>query len=251
MAKKTLLEIVQIILNDIDSDEVNAIDDTLEAQQVAMIVKTCYEEMISNRNWPHLKKLMQLESVGDLAKPNYLKIPQIVSEIYSFKYDHSDGTGTESIPEIKYKYPDEFLRITSSRSVTDVDIIPVVDFSGVRMFIHNNLPPKYWTSFDDQYIICDSYDSAVEDSLQATKSLIYASTLPTMTLVDGFVPDLPTEAFSALIAEATSTASLNLKQMANEKAEQKAGRQQRWLSRKAWVAKGGVRYDDYGRKSAK
>jgi len=39
--------------------------------------------------------------------------------------------------------------------------------------------------------------------------------------------------------------------MANQKAEQKAGRQQRWLSRKAWRAKGGILYENYGRKGRK
>ena len=39
--------------------------------------------------------------------------------------------------------------------------------------------------------------------------------------------------------------------MVNEKAEQKATRQNRWLARKAWRAHGGVRYDDYGRRGRK
>jgi len=52
--KLTLLEIVQDIMNDMDGDEVNAISDTIESQQVAQIVKTTYLEMMANRNWPHL-----------------------------------------------------------------------------------------------------------------------------------------------------------------------------------------------------
>ena len=59
--RMTLLEIVQDVLNDIDSDNVNSIRDTVESEQVAAIVKSCYFEMIGNRNWPHLKKLFQLE----------------------------------------------------------------------------------------------------------------------------------------------------------------------------------------------
>ena len=65
---------------------------------------------------------------------------------------------------------------------------------------------------------------------------------------DSAVPSLPSEAFSGFLEEAKSTAFFVLKQMANQKAEQKAGRQQRWLSRKAWRTAGGVRYEDYGRK---
>jgi hypothetical protein len=67
--KKTLLEMTQDILNDMDSDEVNSISDTVEAQQVANIIKTCYNEMISNRDWPHLRKLVQLDSLQTLRSP--------------------------------------------------------------------------------------------------------------------------------------------------------------------------------------
>ncbi len=44
--KYTLLEIVQEILSDMDSDEVNSIDDTTESEQVATIVKSTYLSMM-------------------------------------------------------------------------------------------------------------------------------------------------------------------------------------------------------------
>lgn len=40
--RKTLLEMVQDILSEMDSDEVNSINDTVEAEQVATIIKNCY-----------------------------------------------------------------------------------------------------------------------------------------------------------------------------------------------------------------
>jgi hypothetical protein len=63
-----------------------------------------------------------------------------------------------------------------------------------------------------------------------------------------FIPDLPIEAFPLLEEESKSTAFFTLKQMANQKAEQKANRQSKWLSRKAWRAAGGVKFQNYGRK---
>ena len=51
--KYTLLAIVQEILSDMDSDEVNSIDDTVESQQVASIVRSAYMAIMSNRNWAH------------------------------------------------------------------------------------------------------------------------------------------------------------------------------------------------------
>src|SRR5688572_28072275 len=95
--RMSLLDMVQDILNDLDSDGVNSINDTIEAQQVAQIVKTCYFEMISNRNWPHLKQLIQLEASGDVDKPNYLQLPERLKELILFKYDMFRDGQTRSV----------------------------------------------------------------------------------------------------------------------------------------------------------
>lgn len=250
--KKTLLEIVQDILNDLDADEVNSIDDTVEAQQVANIVKQCYQEMVSNRNWPHMRKLIQIDALGSLAKPNYLQLPENLKELVTFEYDKRTATQDKvTYQEVKYKEPEAFLRFISTRNADNDNVIEVTDFSGVKLLILNNQAPQYWTSFDDTYIVTDAYDSEVDNTLMKSKTSCVAYIMPTWIHTDDAVPDLPAEAFSALTEEAKSTASYSIKQMANQKAEQKANRQNRWLARKAWRAKGGVQYDDYGRKGRK
>lgn len=247
MPKKTLLEITQDILNDLDSDEANSINDTVEASQVARIIKSCYEEIISNRNWPHLKQLLQLEGVGT-TYPNYLKLPEGVKELINLKYNviKVDETRVQ-YRDIKYLEPDIFLDKIFQRNSDLSNIIQVQDLSGIVLLVQNDKAPEYWTSFDDEYIICDSYDSAVDDSLKGSKTQAMVYKEAAWTHDDDFIPDLPEEAFALLTEEAKSTAFLVLKQMANQKAEQKAGRQQRWLSRKAWRAHGGIKYPDFGR----
>jgi hypothetical protein len=252
MAKLTLLELVKDILNDMDSDEVNSINDTVESQQVAQIVKTCYFEMIANRNWPHLKKLIQIDASGDISKPNYLKLPTGTKELVFIKYDTATlAQPNTRLVELIYKEPDAFLRMISSRNSDLPYVQTVIDFSGSKLLITNNTPPQYWTSFDDTYIITDSYDVGVDTTLQKTKTQALAYIDPLWSHADDFIPDLPSEAFPALNEEAKSTASIVLKQMANQKAEQKAGRQQKWLARKAWAAKGGITYPNYGRSGRK
>lgn len=247
--KKTLLEIVQIILNDLDSDEVNSIDDTVESQQVALIVRTCYEEMMSNRNWPHLKKLIQLEHIGDIAKPTYLVLPERIKELSQFKYEKQKADADNVVlQDVMYLYPDEFLAVTQNRNSANDNVDTIVDFSGTKILVFNNFAPTYWTSFDEVHIVCDSFDKEVDDTLKKAKTQAFAIMDPIWVHTDSAIPDLPTEAFSALVHESMSTAFMSVKQMANQKAEQKAGRQNRWLSRKAWQAKGGVRYADFGRK---
>jgi len=252
MSKMTLLEIVSDCLNDMDSDEVNSISDTIESQQVAQIVKTSYFEMIGNRNWPHLKKLTQLDALADIAKPNYLRIPTGTKELISFSYDKFTATNLKTrLEEVRWKEPDAFLRFVSSRDSTLDTVSSVIDFSGSKLLIVNNLPPTYWTTFDDEHLITDSYDSEVDSTLQKVKTQCIAYLDPLWSHADEFIPDLPSEAFPALLEEAKSTAFVALKQTANQKAEQKVGRQNRWLSRKAWALNGGIKYDSYGRRGKK
>lgn len=247
--RKTLLEITQEILNDLDSDIVNSIEDTIESQQVASIIRSCYNEMISNRNWPHLKKLVQLDALGDLSKPNYLIAPEALKELITFSYDKRTVENNKTtLKEVWYKEPEAFLRHVSSRNADNDNVIEVTDFSGSTLLITNNQPPSYWTSFDDTYIVTDSYDVNVDSALQNDKTQCLAYIEPTWTHTDEAVPNLPAEAFAALIEEAKSTAFIALKQMVNTKAEQKSARQNRWLSRKAWRTHGGVQYADFGRK---
>lgn len=248
--KMTLLEMTQDILNDLDSDEVNSIDDTIEAQQVAQIIKTCYFEMISNRNWPHLRQLVQFESALDTTKPNYLRIPERLKELVFIKYDVTkDGAADLDFKELVFKEPDDFLRYVSTRrsSATNVDVVK--DFSGVSLLILNDIAPTYWTTFDDTYLVTDSYDKTVDDTLMKSKNQAMAYITPVWERSNSAVPNLPIEAFPALLEESKSTCFTSIKQMVNQKAEQKAGRQNRWLSRKAWSLDGGVKYQDYGRKN--
>lgn len=251
--KRTLLDMTQAILNEMDSDDVNSITDTVESIQVAQIIRGCFQEMVSNRNWPSNRRLMQIQHSGTPERPTHLKLPENTTELVFFKYDKTkrdDGSATE-YQEVHYKHPDDFLRMVSSRNDNTSNVQKVIDISGTPLIIKTNQAPSYWTSFDDQYIVCDSYDKEVDDALKKSKTQCLMYVQPTWVHEDSAVPDLPAEAFSALIEEAKSTAFLTLKQMANEKAEQKATRQQRWLARKAWKAHGGIRYDNYGRSSKK
>jgi hypothetical protein len=72
--------------------------------------------------------------------------------------------------------------------------------------------------------------------------------MPSWVHDDDAYPDLPSEAYAALLEEAKSVAFHTLKQVNNQKSEQKARRQQRWLSQKAWSVSDLELYPDYGRK---
>ena len=55
--KKTLLELVQSILSDMDSEPVNSISDSIEAEQIASVIEDTYFNFISAREIPEHRQL--------------------------------------------------------------------------------------------------------------------------------------------------------------------------------------------------
>lgn len=248
MAKKTLLQLVQDIMSDIESDEVNSINDTVESLQVAQIVGSTYDAIISGRDWPHLKELFQLDS-GTVAKPTHMKLPETIIQVDFINYNKRLSTDTkDKYLEVIYKAPKDFLKLLNERDSSSSLVTVVTDDSDITLNILNNKAPSFYTSFDDEYLIFDSFDSSLETNLQNSKTQCQGSRDAAFTLDDSFVPDLPVQMFTYLLNEAKSTCSLRLKQMVDQKAEQHSITQRRRMSQEAWRIKNGITYPDYGRK---
>lgn len=249
MAKLTLLAMVQDILSDINSDEVNSINDTVESLQVAQIIKTTYFNIITEGDWPHLRQLDQLDATNAVT-PSHMKMPENVQSIEWIKYNKRTSTDTDDkYGDISFLYPDDFLNIVLSRKDSDSDTTKVTDITaGVDLYIVNNKAPKYWTSFDDEYIVFDSYDSGVDSFLQNSKTTVMMWREPVFTITDTFVPDLPMKAFPYLLSESKSVSFERVAQEASGKEEQIATRQKRRMSQDKWRHNGGMRIKRFGRK---
>jgi len=248
LSKLSVLDMTQDILSDMSSDEINTISDSLESMQVARIIESVYFEMMSNKNWSHLKQLITLDSSGASTKPTHMKLPTSVKELHSVYYDGIKvGETRVRNKEIEYLTPDEFLVRANNLNSDNTIVQEVVDFSGVKLLIKNNTTPQYYTSFDDEWLVFDSFDYAVESTLQTSKTQCSATMSPVFTLADDFIPDLPVEAFPGFLAEAKSVCFARLKQVEDAKSEQQAKRQKSWLSRKSWRAGEGIQFPDYGK----
>lgn len=249
MASMTLLEIVQDILSDLNSDEVNSIDDTVESLQVAGIVKSTYFNIIDGRDWPHLYQFFQLTASGTTARPTHMSLPSTVIDVRYIKYNVRTVTDTkDKFIQIKYKTPEEFMEIVNGRDSSASRVTKVTDPTNVYINIYNNVAPTYYTSFDNENIVMDAYDVAVDTTLITSKTECYGKTYPTWTLSDAFIPDLPKNSFSYLLNEAKSTCFLRIKEASDPKAEQHSVTQRRRLSQEAWRVKKGITYPNYGRK---
>ncbi len=249
MAKMTLLEMVQDILSDMDSDEVNSINDSTESLQVAQIIKSTYYNIVDGKDYPFFKELFQLDTSGTSARPTHMKIPETIIDLEWIKYDcKKTGETRTRYTKIEYKTPEEFLEIVDKRISTATNIKVVTDSTGIKLSIYKDKAPTYFTSFDDEYLVFDAYDSTVETNLQNSKTQCHGKRSVAFTLSDSFTPDMPVQMFSYLLNDAKSACFVTLKQMANPKVEQQAVSQKRRMSQEAWRISNGISYPNYGRK---
>lgn len=245
----TLLEMTQDILSDMDSDEVNSINDSTEALQVAQIIKSTYYTIVDGRDFAWLKEMFQLDASGTVSRPTYMRLPETIIDLDWVKYNARKATDTkDKYTKVEYKLPEDFLYITDQRDSSASNVQTVTDPSGTKIYVYNDRAPKYFTSFDDDTLVFDSFDSGIDSYLQNSKTQCYGKRSVVFTMSDTFTPDLPVQMFSYLLNEAKSNCFVTLKQVANVKAEQNSISQKRRMSQDAWKVKNGIIFPHYGRK---
>lgn len=242
--RKTLLQIVQSILSDMDSEAVNSISDSVEAQQIASVVEDTYYNIIAARDIPEHHQLIKLTSLSSALRPTHFKYPDNTKEITNLWYN-VDTSGGVNYKEIKYVTPLEFLQAqnysaTNSIYVTDMN-------AGTSLVILNDRMPSFYTSFDDLHIIMDSYDASVEAILQESKSRAYGSVYPTFSQTDDHIPDLDDTLRPYLLAEAKSVCFSLFKSGADQKVEQSARRLKSFVQNDMYRTKQPNKRNTYGR----
>lgn len=219
--KMTLLEMVQNILGALESDDINSISDTPEGTLVADIVKEVYFQMLTWTTTPELHNAyFPLEGLSDSAFPNYLKLPDNVIELFWWKYDIQDTDDTQAVYQsVIFKDTEDFFRSIMKRDLSDTEVTEITSADGVPMWIYNDRNPEFYTILNGNSIVCDAYDSAVESTLQASKTVAGGQEEPTFTIADAFTPELDANLFPYLLAESKAVAFANLKQTVNAKQE--------------------------------
>jgi hypothetical protein len=206
----TLLHVVNKYLDYSDGFSVSTIDDTIESQQVASIAEKVFYDLHDDifGNETH-QELLKLDSLADSERPNYLRLPDGASRIKEsvVMYNTSDDVANIIMTEMDYMPPLDFLDWIGTRKAKTNNQV-VVDASGYKMTIINDKAPEYYTSFDDEHLVFDSYDSAMDSVLQNSKSGILTSVQPTFTISDTYVIGFPewfhTTYLNAVIAEASA-----------------------------------------------
>lgn len=193
MAKDTLLELVQDILSEADGDEVNSISDTIEADQVARVVRNEYKLIVDEFDIKMHETLVKLAATSS-STPTQMTRPEGFHSIETIWYDvRAEASDDAKFQEISFRDPASFLETAMSLTGSDSDVTTQsLGDSGFSLQVKNDKAPSYWTileGYDD--IIFDSYDVALETNLQASKTLVKGVQRPTLALSDSTVPDLP------------------------------------------------------------
>jgi hypothetical protein len=246
----SLLDMVQTILSSMDSDEVNSINDTTESQQVVKIIRTCYFDIVLRKNLPEHYELFKLDAIGDATKPVWMKKPTDIDKVLWIKYDKRlAGESDPLMAPVRWQEPNQFIQESTQLRATASNV-EAMNYKGNTLYFLNDRAPLYYTSFNDNDIIFDSYDSTVEATLQQSKTLCYGTREVAWTEDDDFIFDLDLREHSLLLQEAKALAFAELKQTEHASAERAARRHQVRLQREKFDVKKGPYQDwpHYGRK---
>jgi len=283
--KYTLLEMTQDVLSNMSSDEVNSIGDTVESLQVARIIKQKYFDVINRLNLIEHEQLLQLNPSLDDTSPVIMYVPEGVSNIKWLKYFNSNTSSAVNLAE-STDINDEINGITPTSSSSGISppgyayvtLLPIEQFiemvnrfdpsvdnvesftfsdtsngfnKSFTFYYKNDSQPCYATIISNYYVIFDSYDNTVDDTLQGSKTMFMGSVIPTFRMEDSFIPDLAEEQFPLLLSEAKSLAFYELKQQPHQLAMQESKRGWSTIQKKKNIDNVPSDFDqlpDFGRK---
>ena len=227
--KFSLIQMVQEILQAMDSDEVNSIDDTVESYAVAVLLRSVFYDLAVDLGLPEHEGLFELNPSNDADKPTLMTIPTNVSLVRSVKYNiKTDDEDYANYSELSFMPFDEFLVAQNGLRGSTSDVGQMTFTNNTEDFeimYRSDKMPQWYTTIDDYSFLFDSYDSSIDTTLQKSKTMCMGIIYPSFDLVDTFIPDLDPPQFSLLKNRAKVRAFAELKQAPNTEAAGEARRQ--------------------------
>lgn len=215
----TLIETINDVLRATRSHGVASWNDTDESRSVAYLVRRQLNQLV--KLYPEstkLNKLRELTSFSDSNFPTSFSIDSSIEDINWIKY-LVDG----KYKEICYLDQKQFIDRADMADRTQ-SYVQTVTINSVEIPIFNDRQPFYWTSFDNSDILMDAFDSAVDDTLQSSKTQAYVREEFTFEFNNTYEIPLDERLHSVLLEEVISSAYVEFKGTVNPKAEQQARR---------------------------
>jgi len=205
-----------------DSDEVNSISDTVESNQVALLLKSVFYDCSTELGLEEQEKLFELTASGDTLKPVLMTLPTNVMNLYSVKYNTK--LSTESFPnykEIQFLPFDAFLEMQQGKATLGSMVHTMTYTINSELFetiYTDDAMPTYYTSISGQTLIFDSYLVTEDSTLQKSKTMCKGLVYPEFLLENNFIPQFNPDQFSYWINRAKVRAFAELKQAPNQEA---------------------------------
>lgn len=224
MTKRTILKLVQDLGEGINSDEIDDLAETEEVVRIVNILKQSHQEVLDRKTWEFMKdKVRQLDDRLDgSALKNTLLIPDDVTRIKCLKYKDDAG----KFYEVTYLAACDFVEVMQARTATETNVTAIINADGVSLNAFNDVPPQYWTSFDEATITFDAYNTASGDGNLIADSVIIADVMPSTDFTDpAAVLNIPERMETLVFNEALVTCNYRLRQTADPRADRVARRQ--------------------------
>jgi len=240
--RKTLLEVVQEILSSMDSDEANSISDTIESYQVARLVRQTYYDIATDLALPERNGVFKLEAYegsSDPSQPVILYVPSNAVRIDWIKYNYQDPDEDDhaDYKDIRYMPFKDMFEMMAGLGNSEDDGIEEMTFQNSQdedfQFIYRtDKMPEWYTSLGSRYIIMDSLDTSIEDTLQPSNTMCGGIIYPTFELEDDFEPELDPAEFSYFYNKCKTNCFAELKQQELPTAVGESRRQKTLINRR-------------------
>ena len=246
---KTILTLMQKIADAIDSDEIDSIDETIEATKIMGILEDTYQEVIDRRTWEFIKdRLLPLEARQAGDPINLLRIPEAVSKIDDIK--HYNSTTSQPM-SLTYLEPLPFVNFVMQRNPDRDDVDVILSTDGIALYIANDIPPQYYTSFNETTITFDAYETVKGAGNQVADSVIMAHVLPVVDFTDPTATlPIPKRMETLILNEAIATANYRLRQTRDPRSERIASRQHKQLKQLETKTSNDRKVRTYGRRTS-
>lgn len=225
---RTLLYTVQRVLEKLNLDPVSSLSDTEDSLLIAREAETTFYDLLSRAEWKNNLELLPIESVSNLSSPTMLRLPNNVSKITSVRYDVTTPEDSNRVIRTLQWLPQEDFLEKSYSINTDKDSTQVAYYKGNPLFIHKDRMPTYYTTFDNEYIVLDSYDEVVEDTVVGAKTICYGEVEPSWLEDESFVIPVQDSVYPLYLSMLSAACSIY---MNSEISQEDERRQQRGISR--------------------
>jgi hypothetical protein len=198
MAKPQLIELVQDILSEADSDNVSQLSDTVESEQCARIIRDAFRTIVDVYDVKLSDQIQQLDATSTTT-PAAMTRPAGMYNIQSVRYDQVQSIGGDPIfQNVPYVTAEDFINRTSNRTLSDTTTQAMV-IEGHSVLIKNDRAPTCFTILGGyDTLVFDAVNLALETNLQSSKSIVYGTIKPELSLTTGATIDLPEGLFTCL-----------------------------------------------------